>query len=124
MPMRTHDQRILSFYDSTPRRQMLADQFGNPDNASAAQDELDELPLPFEPEIRDAPEQSEPDQPFYHSEADHFMYASAIPAFPSSVSAASASNTASGGSSSSSLPAAQASGGPSSSATAQASGGP
>jgi hypothetical protein len=131
MPMHTHDQRILGFYDSTPRRQMLADQFGNPDNASAAQDELDELPLPFEPEVRDAPAQLEPDQPFYHAEADHFMDASAIPAFPSAVPstspAASTSNTtqAGWGPSSSALPATQASGGSSSSAPAstQASGG-
>jgi hypothetical protein len=134
MPMRTHDQRILGFYDSTPRRQMLADQFGNPDNASAAQDELDELPLPFEPEVRDAPAQLEPDQPFYHAEADHFMDASAIPAFPSAVPsaspAASTGNTtqASGGPASSALPATQASGGQASNApgqpSAQASGGP
>ena len=106
MPMRTHDQRILGFYDTTPRKQMLADQFGDPETASGVHEELNDLPLPFEPEDLDIPDQASHEQPFFHPEANHFMDSSSIPAFPNTATAASGgtsshsvTTTASGGTS-------------------------
>ena len=121
MPMRTHDQRILGFYDTTPRSQMLADQYGDPAVASGIHDELNDLPLPFEPEELDIPDQSRHEQPFFHPEANHFMDPSALPKFPGTTPVSAGSNQPSGGNLSSS--AATASGGRPASSATTASGG-
>jgi hypothetical protein len=65
---------------------MQADHFGNPDDVSKVADELNELPLPFEPEELDAmPEPSLSNTPFCHPEGNHFMDASVTPSFPSTT---------------------------------------
>jgi hypothetical protein len=126
MQMRTHDQRILGFYDTTPRRQMQADHLGNPDDASKVADELNELPLPFEPEELDAvPDPSLRHKPFCHPEGNHFMDASAIPSFPTTTASGGAAQqsttTVSGGATQ--QPTTQASGGDTPQPTTKASGG-
>jgi hypothetical protein len=45
MPMRTYDQHILGFFDTTPRRQMLAAQHGDPEIATQIPDEIMNMDL-------------------------------------------------------------------------------
>ena len=109
MPMRTHDQRILGFYDNTPRKQMLADQYGDPAVADGVLDELLDMPLPFEPEEVETQDPARHEQPFSHPEADALLRNAST-----ASGGASTSTTASGGASTSTT----ASGGASTSTTA------
>lgn len=103
MPMRTHDQRVLGFYDTTPRLKMLADQYGDPAHAHSIPDELLDMPLPFEPEEFETVDDSRHQQPFFHAEGNHFMDATSIPNIVNSTTASGGSvpsvstTTASGG---------------------------
>ena len=68
MPMRTHDQRILGFFDTTPRKQMNASQHGDPDIAADLYDEIMDMDLPdnFDEDLPD-------DSSIQHQEADSIM---------------------------------------------------
>jgi hypothetical protein len=45
MPMRVHDQRILGFFDTTPRRQMHAAAHGDPSVADKLASEIMDMDL-------------------------------------------------------------------------------
>jgi hypothetical protein len=46
MPMRAYDQRILGFFDTTPRRQMSAEMHGNTTAADELAEEIMQMDLP------------------------------------------------------------------------------
>ena len=76
MPMRTSDQRILGYYDTTPRTKMINQQFGSVEEAVKASDDLWDLPADFdtEPVDPDSPELAEPLPPhFYNQEGDNLL---------------------------------------------------
>lgn len=50
MPMRLHDQRILGYYDTTPRTRLVKQHFGSLENAIKTADDLWDLPVDFTPE--------------------------------------------------------------------------
>ena len=78
MPMRLSDQRILGYYDTTPRTKMVKQHFGSIDAAIQASEELWDLPFDFTSEFidPDSPEISADTRPphFYNQEGDALLY--------------------------------------------------
>ena len=76
MPMRTSDQRILGYYDTTPRTKMIKQHFGSVEAAVKASEELWDLPVDYdsEPIDPDSPELPEPlPQHFYNQEGEALL---------------------------------------------------
>ena len=75
MPMRLTDQRILGYYDTTPRTKMVQQQFGSVNGAAKASDDLWDLPVDFEPEPvdPDSPEITDPPPHFHNQEGEGLL---------------------------------------------------
>ena len=59
--MRTHDQRILGFYDTTPRTKMMSKLYGDPAAAQQAYDDLQQLPF-YDDDDDDLSDNDDPDE--------------------------------------------------------------
>ena len=72
MPLRTVDQRILGFLDSTPRKRMHVDFFGDADTADSIAGEL-LTDLQWDPEVLDTADDPRHAVPFLHQESQDLL---------------------------------------------------